>query len=185
MSLSQDRTHKETLKVFLEGLEFIRPYTKLFKTLQFLSFQRAARLILYATLVPLNQINKILQDWLTAKRDVVNKVVMFILEHYVPPAPTMMHLSHHGPRVLSNIPHKQSQQTKKASRDWILIRLHYYSGLPLAVHYSHMEPVWVVITQSDGGLYSGEHAFVCILFKPLRAVPPSLRCPPTEYLILK
>lgn len=74
---------------------------------------------------------------------------------------------------LSNIPHKQSQQTKKASRDWILIRLHYYSGLPLAVHYSHMEPVWVVITQSDRGLYSGEHAFVYILFKPLRAFPLS------------
>lgn len=72
-----------------------------------------------------------------------------------------MHLSHHEFSLL-NIPHKQSKQTKP-SCDWILIQLHYYSGLPLAIHYSHVELVWVVITQSDSGLYSEEHAFVCLL----------------------
>lgn len=74
---------------------------------------------------------------------------------------SVMHRSHHE-LGLWNTPHKQSQQTEPLC-DWILIQLHYYSGLPLAIHYSHMEPVWVVIAQSGARLYSGEHAFVCIL----------------------
>lgn len=74
---------------------------------------------------------------------------------------SVMHRSHHE-LGLWNTPHKQSQQTEPLC-DWILIQLHYYSALPLAIHYSHMEPVWVVIAQSGSRLYSGEHAFVCIL----------------------